>query len=73
MLAATIARAPAFTVTARATLFTGDYLSNSSQANYDVTPDGTRFLMLRPASDEPPELVVAPRWLAEQHAQTTDR
>ncbi|MGQ0641991.1 MAG: protein kinase domain-containing protein [Gemmatimonadaceae bacterium] len=63
MLAAWVNTAPTFSVTGRAVLFEGNYSTNTSHQNYDVTPDGQGFLMLQPDTDA--ELVVVLNWLSE--------
>jgi serine/threonine-protein kinase len=48
MMAATIRTSPALEVTARRVLFsTTDYVSTTPHANYDVSPDGRTFVMVR--------------------------
>jgi Tol biopolymer transport system component len=67
MLAARVATVPAFSVTGREVLFEGNYSTNASHQNYDVTPDGQGFLMLQPDSDV--EVVVVLNWLTELRAR----
>ena len=63
---------PAFTLFSQSgalrELFTGDHLFGISGRNYDPSPDGKRFLMLKPApvegSEEAP-IVVVLNWLQE--------
>jgi serine/threonine-protein kinase len=48
LVAATIATSPALRVTARKRLFPiGDVVATSPHANYDVSPDGKTFVMVR--------------------------
>ena len=46
------------------TLFSGLYVPNANHTNYDVHPDGTRFVMVRMADGERRALVVV-NWAAE--------
>jgi serine/threonine-protein kinase len=50
----------------------GDFLVNPSHQNYDVSPDGQEFLMLRRAGDEVQNIVVV-NWLREVMAKTAAR
>jgi dipeptidyl aminopeptidase/acylaminoacyl peptidase len=70
MLAAGIATTPALAVTGRQVLFEGQYMSGSRERNYDVSPDGTRFLMLRHAGEDAPQATVVLNWLATLRART---
>jgi hypothetical protein len=46
-------------------LFTSDHLPGGSAANYDVSPDGARFLMVRgPAQPSTGNVVVVLNWLS---------
>jgi serine/threonine-protein kinase len=48
LMVAELGGGPEFTVTARQTLFSlDDYVSTSPHANYDYTPDGRGFVMVR--------------------------
>jgi eukaryotic-like serine/threonine-protein kinase len=50
VVAASVSSTNGFTVTSRANLFADDYaFALSPHANYDVSPDGTRLLMIRGA------------------------
>jgi serine/threonine-protein kinase len=51
------------------TIVKGDFLGNPSHPNYDVSPDGSGFLMLRRAGDEV-QTVVVYNWLREVMAKT---
>jgi len=47
-------------------LFHGDYEGGSSLSNYDVTPDGERFLMLRRAvGADPRQVIIVTNWFKE--------
>ena len=43
---------------ARRTVLTGDYLASGGRPEYDVSPDGTHFLMLRRAGAEMKAIIV---------------
>jgi len=59
-----VTTSPAFAVTGRTELFPDEYVfAQAPHANYDVSPDGTRFLMVKSAQS--PELVVVYGWLSE--------
>ena len=58
LLAAVISAAPAFSVKRRDLLFESDLLTDNFHANFDVAPDGRRFVMLAP-SGSPEQVVVA--------------
>jgi serine/threonine-protein kinase len=68
LMAASISTTPTLTVTGRTAVFPDDYMfAQAPHANYDVSPDGSRFLMVKSA--ERPELFVAYGWGAELRAQ----
>jgi serine/threonine-protein kinase len=60
-----------FTIGARTTVLTGDYLQDSSHPNWDIAPDG-RFLMLKRAGAEA-QVVVVHGWGRELRAQVGRR
>ena len=63
--AATVRKTPTFDVTARDSLFEGNYLLNVPQhANYDVSPDGKSFALLRSVGPND-QIVVAHDWKYE--------
>jgi eukaryotic-like serine/threonine-protein kinase len=64
LIAAHFARDPGIRVTSRETLFEGKYLSE-----FDVAPDGKRFLMIEPESAGL-SLIVIPNWLTEVRSLT---
>src|SRR5258705_198287 len=47
MMAISVASQPAFSAGAPRILFRGAYVAGDGLANYDVSPDGRRFLMVR--------------------------
>ncbi|HEX6872555.1 MAG TPA: protein kinase [Micromonosporaceae bacterium] len=68
MMAASITTTPQFAVTGRVELFKDDYLlAIAPHANYDVSPDGTRFLVIKPTTQV--ELSVVYGWLSEVRAK----
>jgi Tol biopolymer transport system component/tRNA A-37 threonylcarbamoyl transferase component Bud32 len=67
MVAAAVQTKPAFSVTARRTLFDDPFLRSSSR-NYDLMPDDQHFLMLK-ATDEAAQFVVVTNWLPELKAR----
>jgi serine/threonine-protein kinase len=64
LLAATLVRAPALAVARRDTLFERQYPTDLWHPNYDVTPDGRHFVMLRPI-EENRDLVLVVNWKEE--------
>ena len=59
---------PTFAVERPKTLFEGQYLAQRGYGspNYDVAPDGSRFLMIKPVEDTSvAELRVVLNWLEE--------
>jgi serine/threonine-protein kinase len=64
MMVAAIAKDASLRVVSRSALFTGDYSSE-----YDMSPDGTRLLMLQ-AQPGSGELIVIPDWASELKART---
>ena len=69
MMAVDIATQPAFTVGKPRMLFKGPYLPTPLTAvNYDVSPDGQRFLMLKPSEQAqagPTQINVVLNWFEE--------
>ena len=64
LMAVVLATSPRLAVTSRTALFRDDYMfAQAPHPNYDVSPDGTRFLMIRNARQ--PELLVAYDWASE--------
>jgi serine/threonine-protein kinase len=67
LMAATVTRGPSgadFAVARRDVLFENDFSTGWLQANYDVSPGGSHFLMIRPREREP-QVVVVQNWGAE--------
>jgi serine/threonine-protein kinase len=58
LMSSTLANSTTAAVTGRDTLFRGDPPTTTGHANYDVSPDGTRFLLRRPNTDSVRTLMV---------------
>jgi hypothetical protein len=56
--------APAFAVTSREILFSGNFDLHAFHPNYDVAPDGRHFVMITSGNAEPQVMVVT-NWLEE--------
>jgi hypothetical protein len=54
----------------RHVILTGDYLTNPSHQNYDVSPDGSGFLMISRAGEEVQTILVH-NWVRELIAKTS--
>ena len=65
LVAASVVRSPSFSVTARDTLFEGNYQTGDTHAAYDVAPDGKSFAMLRLVEDNDLQIAVIHNWAAE--------
>jgi Tol biopolymer transport system component len=64
LLSATLATSPEFVVVRRDTLFEDAFRLGTNYGNYDVSPDGKSFVMVKPlASQDPPVIVLG--WLDE--------
>jgi serine/threonine-protein kinase len=64
LIAATYSTTPSFTISSRRTLFNANYELHLFHPNYDVTPDGKRFIMIKPANEEA-QVVVVVNWREE--------
>lgn len=64
LVAVTYSNTPTFTVSSSRTLFSGNYELHPFHQNYDILPDGKRFIMVKPG-DEAPQLVVVVNWIEE--------
>lgn len=69
MLAVEVRSAPALSVGRPRLLFEGNYFENSNVANYDVSADGQRFLMVRGRESGGTEAIVVLNWLGEFRAK----
>ena len=71
MMAASITREPTFSAGNSEILFEGRYLLDGLFPSFDLSPDGSRFLMMKPAGAQaddslaPLGLVVVFSWLDE--------
>ena len=63
-IAASVATEPGFAVLRRDTLFRDVYLEGVERTNYDVTPDGKEFLLVRRGEDQQRAVLVF-GWLDE--------
>jgi serine/threonine-protein kinase len=64
LFAATIVTAPALAVGARQLMFTAPFATDVYHPDYDVTPDGRGFVMIRPV-EENRQLIVVLNWTDE--------
>ena len=55
---------PSFSASSPKVLFSGRYLPNDNHTNYDIQPDGRRFVMLK-SGNEHADLVVVLNWFQE--------
>jgi serine/threonine-protein kinase len=70
LFTATVSRTPTFAVTGGAPLFVDDLLREDPQRNYDVTLDGTRFVMLGDTiARKTPDQIVVMNWFTEFRAR----
>ena len=69
LMAATVTTSPVLAVTGRDTLFTGEFTTDPWHPNYDVSPDGRSFVMLRPVAAQR-ELVMVVNWIEELRRRT---
>jgi len=66
MMVVTVETVPKFSVSAPKELFSGRFKSYRCRANYDITPDGDRFIMIKPdEGSEPTRINVVLNWLEE--------
>jgi serine/threonine-protein kinase len=64
LMEATLATSPSLGISARRTLFSGHYASDIYHPNYDVSPDGQSFVMVKPAQDHR-RIVMVVNWANE--------
>jgi serine/threonine-protein kinase len=64
IVAVSVSTDASFRLGDRKVVLAGDFLTNASHANYDVSPDGSSFLMLQRAGDEVRTIVVQ-NWKGE--------
>ncbi len=56
---------PTFTQGSPEVLFTGNYRTGTSNRQYDVAPDGQRFLMIKQEQTEGAQINVVLNWFEE--------
>jgi hypothetical protein len=64
-MVAAVETTPDFRVQSRDVLFEGPYIPRAYHSNYDVHPDGERFVMIKPAEEQSSRLVVVLNWFGE--------
>ena len=63
MMVVTIETASKFGISAPTELFSGQYESFRCMANYDITPDGERFMMIKLVEgSEPTQINIVLNW-----------
>jgi len=67
MIAVLVETDPSFAAGNTEVVFEGDYVLTQGGPNYDVSPDGDRFLMIRPVEDASatPQIIVVQNWFEE--------
>ena len=67
VIAVSIETEPSFTQGNPEVMFEGDYLLGPGGRTYDVSPDGERFLMIRPVNDRSAtyKIVIVQNWFEE--------
>jgi len=66
MMVVTVETVPEFSASAPKELFSGRYESGRIVGNYDITPDGKRFIMIKPEEgSEPTQVNVVLNWFEE--------
>jgi len=72
MMVVEVPRQPTFTIGLPRVLFEGRYAAADMGRNYDVSPDGRRFVMIRSDEPEPPvHLHIVLNWLDDLRARTS--
>jgi serine/threonine-protein kinase len=59
-----VSTSPTFTIVERRTLLSGNYLTESTHQDYDISPDGTRLLMVK-ATEASSSPVIVHNWRRE--------
>ncbi|MHC4387815.1 MAG: protein kinase domain-containing protein [Planctomycetota bacterium] len=63
MMVVTVETVPEFSFSAPKEMFSGRFQSNRCSANYDMTPDGERFIMIKPDEEsEPTQINIVLNW-----------
>jgi len=73
VLAAKVSTTPTFSAERATVLFSGDYPFGPIAANYDVSADGTRFLMMKGRQWMEGQLVVVLNWFSESTSSGAPR
>lgn len=68
LVTATLATGAELSVISRATVFRGEFPGTTGHANYDISPDGSQVLLLKPVADSAQTIVVL-NWGAELKAR----
>jgi hypothetical protein len=68
VMAARVSTSPGFSVTSRRRLFEGAFSTSPIHANFDVSPDGRRFLMIEPTNTGA-QVIVVQNWASEVRAK----
>jgi serine/threonine-protein kinase len=68
----TVSTGTSFSIGERKVVVSGEYLPNASHQNWDISPDGSEFLMIRRAGEEVHTIVVQ-NWSREIAAKTGAR
>ncbi len=72
LVAVDVETTPNFSVRGRQVLFEGPYALWPYHSNYDVHPDGQRFVMIKPYEKNSSQLVVVLNWFEELRRMTED-
>jgi hypothetical protein len=67
VISATLKTSPGFAVTARDTIFRGNFTPFRPHADYDVSPDGSQLLLVNPSASG--QWLVVLNWVAELRAK----
>ena len=68
VIAARLSISPTFSVASRRTLFEGAFSTSPIHPNFDVSPDGRRFLMIEPTNSAA-QVIVVQNWATEVRAK----
>jgi Tol biopolymer transport system component/tRNA A-37 threonylcarbamoyl transferase component Bud32 len=72
VMAASLSTSSGFSVRERTKLFEGAYATSPIHANFDVSPDGKRFLMINRASSDA-EVIIVHNWAREVRERLRER
>ena len=68
LVAASVSETPAFAVQSRTQLFEGDFLFTDTHANYDVSPNGKEFVLVKGVGNA--QVYVIHDWRAQVRADS---